>query len=219
MEELAKISLASHPDRRYRTYLIAELTERAMKGEIDFAAALSRRLELLRARRAHIDELVARLRRKITPSFVRSFTAHGDFWSRQRLFIVSGGFRECIVPVAAQFGIAEDRVYANQFMMDDRDMIVGCNKRNPLAQAGGKAEVVRLIKERTGPMPAVIIGDGWTDYEVRKRGAADRFFVFTENVRRPAVVALADAEAAQAEDIIPLMHDISSKERDYDSKT
>ena len=205
LEELAKISLASYPDRRKRIAVVEQLTEQAMKGELDFSAALTQRLDLLQARRSHIATLIARLKSKITPSFLRSFAADKKFWSRHPLFIVSGGFREYIVPIAAQFGIAENKVFANEFIINNHNRVVGYNERNPLAHSGGKVEIVRLIRQQSQATPVVILGDGWTDYEIREQGQADKFFVFTENVRRQPVVAVADAEAAQAEDIISLV--------------
>jgi D-3-phosphoglycerate dehydrogenase / 2-oxoglutarate reductase len=38
----------------------------------------------------------------------------------------------------------------------------------------------------------VVIGDGFTDYELKASGLANRFYAFTENVERPNVVAVAD---------------------------
>ena len=37
-----------------------------------------------------------------------------------------------------------------------------------------------------------VLGDGYTDYQMREAGLAQRFYAYTENVARPAVVAHAD---------------------------
>ncbi|HEV2082146.1 MAG TPA: phosphoglycerate dehydrogenase [Brevundimonas sp.] len=47
-----------------------------------------------------------------------------------------------------------------------------------------------------------MIGDGWTDAEVKLAGAADRFVAFTEIVRRDRVVAAADQEAATLDEVL-----------------
>src|SRR5262249_29524612 len=37
-----------------------------------------------------------------------------------------------------------------------------------------------------------VVGDGYTDFEIKKNGAATKFFAFTENVARDAVIGHAD---------------------------
>jgi D-3-phosphoglycerate dehydrogenase len=48
----------------------------------------------------------------------------------------------------------------------------------------------------------VAVGDGWTDYEIRAAGAADRFYAFVENVERAKVVAHADRIARSFGDLL-----------------
>ena len=38
----------------------------------------------------------------------------------------------------------------------------------------------------------LVIGDGYTDYEIKKEGYADSFFLFTENIKRDSIVKSAD---------------------------
>ena len=89
---------------------IAEITERAMQGELDFVAALRARVRLL----AGLDEaVIARClteRVKSMPgaeTLVRTMTAWGA-----HSVLISGGFTHFATPVAAQIGFAE--AFANQ---------------------------------------------------------------------------------------------------------
>ncbi|OWP63210.1 3-phosphoglycerate dehydrogenase [Hymenobacter amundsenii] len=187
LDELADIALEGSPDREKIVGQIRELTDRGMSGELKFSESLRQRLALLPARRAHIGQLVERLKGKVSASIRRNRSFFERFPGR--VYIVSSGFREFIEPVVAEFGIDADHVLANTFTFDAEDRITGFDPENVLSQDGGKIRQLRLL-DLNGPVYA--LGDGYTDYQIREAGLADRFYAFTENVTRPAVVAHAD---------------------------
>ncbi len=115
-----------------------------------------------------------------------------------RIVILSGGFREVIAPVAAELGVAPGRVLANDFIYDAESRVTGVEP-SPLLADRGKALALDALN-LTGPV--VMVGDGWTDAEVKLAGRADRFYAFTEIVRRPRVVETADAEAASLDEVL-----------------
>ncbi len=197
LEALADIALAGPPDAAEVRAEIARLTDQAMAGEIGFGEALRRRLALLPLTRDHVRTLADRILDEGTPSVRRNlafFRSHSD-----RIVILSGGFREIITPVAERLGVAPDRVLANDLLYDAEGRVAGVDTANPLSEAGGKPTVIRALG-LTGPV--VMVGDGWNDAEVKQAGAADRFYAFTEIVRRPPVVASADAEAASIDELL-----------------
>ena len=197
LEALADIALAGPPDAAEVRAEIARLTDQAMAGEIGFGEALRRRLALLPLTRDHVRTLADRILDEGTPSVRRNlafFRSHSD-----RIVILSGGFREIITPVAERLGVAPDRVLANDLLYDAEGRVAGVDTANPLSEAGGKPTVIRALG-LTGPV--VMVGDGWNDAEVKQAGAADRFYAFTEIVRRPPVVASADAEAASNDELL-----------------
>ena len=176
---------------------VGRLTDAAMTGEIGFGEALRRRLALLPLRRTHVEALASRIADELAPSVQRNlafFRQHAD-----RIVIISGGFREIIAPVAARLGVADERVLANDLTYDAAGRVTGVIPDNPLAEAGGKA---RAIEALALSRPLVMVGDGWTDAEVREARVADRFYAFTEIVRRPPVVAAADAEVASIDELL-----------------
>jgi D-3-phosphoglycerate dehydrogenase len=196
LEALADIALDGAPDDRIRAE-IARLTDQAMAGEVAFDEALRRRLALLPLTHAHVDALSDRAGEALSPSVRRNlafFHKHAE-----RIVILSGGFREVIAPVAAELGIAPHRVLANDLTYDAEGRVTGVDWANPLVGPGGKAEALRALN-LSGPI--VMVGDGWTDAEVRLAGAADRFYAFTEILRRPRVVEAADAEAASLDEVL-----------------
>ena len=198
LESLAGIALADHDEAGSVRNEIARLTDQAMAGELPFAEALTRRLALLPLTRAHVDELARSAESRLTASVRRNL----DFFRERtgRVIIVSGGVREVIVPVARALGVPEALIVANDLTYDDADRVTGVVD-SPLLAPLGKAEALKALG-LTGPV--VMVGDGWTDAEVRQAGIADRFYAFTEVIRRDPVVVAADAEARSLDELLHL---------------
>ena len=197
LEALADIALSDAPDAVAKKTEIAALTDQAMSGQVDFGTALRRRLDLLSLTHAHVETLSDRILDEASASVRRNV----DFFERhaERVYILSGGFREVIAPLAARLGIAADHVLCNDLIYDAEGRVTGVDDANPLSRDNGKPEVIKALN-LTGPV--VMVGDGWTDAEVKLAGAADRFYAFTEVVSRPKVVAVADAVAASLDEVL-----------------
>ncbi|CAN7234904.1 phosphoglycerate dehydrogenase [Brevundimonas sp. LjRoot202] len=197
LEALADLALAGSPDAEAVRAEIGRLTDQAMAGEIEFGEALRRRLALLPLTRDHVRTLAGRILDEGTPSVRKNLAFFRD--NPGRIVIVSGGFREIIAPVAERLGVGPERVLCNDLVYDAEDRVTGVDEANPLSRAGGKAEALKALDLAA---PVVMVGDGWTDAEVRQAGAADRFYAFTEIVRRPPVVAAADAEVRSLDELL-----------------
>ncbi|NWE52721.1 phosphoglycerate dehydrogenase [Brevundimonas sp. P7753] len=197
LEALADIALSDAPDAAAKKAEIASLTDQAMTGQVDFGTALRRRLELLALNRSHVEALSDRILDEASASIRRNV----DFFERhaERVYILSGGFREVIAPLAARLGIAADHVLANDLIYDAEGLVTGVDDANPLSRDNGKPEVINALK-LAGPV--VMVGDGWTDAEVKLAGAADRFYAFTEVVSRAKVIEVADAVAASLDEVL-----------------
>ncbi len=197
LEALADIALSDAPDAAAKKAEIASLTDQAMTGQVDFGTALRRRLELLALNRRHVEALSDRILDEASASIRRNV----DFFERhaERVYILSGGFREVIAPLAARLGIAADHVLANDLIYDAEGRATGVDDANPLSRDNGKPEVIKALN-LTGPV--VMVGDGWTDAEVKLAGAADRFYAFTEVVSRQKVIEVADATAASLDEVL-----------------
>jgi D-3-phosphoglycerate dehydrogenase len=197
MDELVRISLRGKSEAEQVAGEISRLTEEAMAGTLSFAESLRARVALLQAGRSHLEELVSVLQEKVSESFRRNRPFFEQFG--EQVFIVSSGFREFIVPIVSAFGIPEENVYANSFLFDENGMISGFDDSNYLSQDKGK---VKLLKALNLPGEVYVLGDGYTDYEIREAGLANKFFAFTENVTRQPVVSLADRHAASLEEFL-----------------
>ncbi|WP_400193974.1 phosphoglycerate dehydrogenase [Hymenobacter sp. B81] len=192
LDELAAIALRGHPERARIVAEIKALTDGGMDGSVSFSESLRRRVALLPARREHLQELVEHLHTRVSESIRRNqafFQEHAP----GRVYIVSSGFREFIEPVVAEFGIPPEQVLANTFRFDAAGNIIGFDEQNPLSRDGGKIEQLRRLGLEGAAV--YVLGDGITDYQIREAGLADRFYAFTENVSREAVVDRADEVA------------------------
>ena len=192
LDVLAELLSASDPARQADVAHIKTLTDQAMSADIGFAEALQRRIQILKPTREDIAALVEVLRDRVSASVARNRAVFAENPGKFR--IISGGFHEFIDPVVADLGIEAEYVLANRLIFDADGVATGVDQTNPLSQDGGKVAAVRALG-LSGDI--VMIGDGWTDYEVYKGGAATRFYAFTENVSRPKVVATADGAAVQ----------------------
>ena len=174
---LASIVLDGNQDRERIVAEIEHITQMGMNNEITFEESLARRLRLIRPHQDHIARVTQALRREVSPSLVRQ----GEFIraNQDRFYVVSGGFSEIIVPIVEEIGFRPDHVYANTFLFDENGYVTGCDTANPLSRSGGKAELIRSL-ELEGPK--VMVGDGYSDYEVYLKGAADRIIISTEFV-------------------------------------
>jgi D-3-phosphoglycerate dehydrogenase / 2-oxoglutarate reductase len=197
LDELARIALEGTDDRTERVEQIERLTRDAMDGTTSFGESLTKRLKLFAATPEDIKRLIGLLQGRVTASVLE----HKEFIRKnhEQIYIISGGFREYIVPVVAEFGIAADHVVANEFVFDAEGRVAGCDQANPLAHDGGKVKALGKLALKG---PAIMVGDGYSDLRARLDGAVDYFVAFVENVDRPAVSGRADAVAETFSDVV-----------------
>jgi D-3-phosphoglycerate dehydrogenase / 2-oxoglutarate reductase len=187
LDQLAVISLKGNPEGEKIAHEIKNLTDLGMNGEISYSEALQKRIALLKANKKHIATLIEFLNENITDSFERNKPFLQEF--ADNIIVISGGFKEFIDPVVEGLGLKTENVYANTFIFDENNDIIGVDESNPLAKSGGK---IKLLESLDLDGHISVIGDGYTDYELKKSGGADRFYAFIENVKRDNVIPGAD---------------------------
>jgi D-3-phosphoglycerate dehydrogenase len=175
---------------------IKEITDLAMEGKFSFSDALDERIKLLKAHKKHIPILIETLKSKVSESTKKNKAYFEQ--NAANILIVSGGFKDFIVPVVIEYGIKPENVYANTFVYDSQGNIIGVDKQNLLSQDKGK---VKLMKHLNLDGEVAVIGDGYTDYEIKEAGYANKFYAFVENIARPSVTAKADVIAHSFDEI------------------
>lgn len=135
---------------------ISAITERAMRGELDFEAALTERVAMLKSLPVAALQECFDARVKLNPgarTLVQTMKAHGA-----RTALVSGGFTFFTSRVAALAGFDLDR--ANT-LVDDGVFLTGEVARPVL---GREAKLAALLEESANtPANALAIGDGAND--------------------------------------------------------
>ncbi len=197
LDELCIVARAGQPDEADTLQKIKEITDRAMEGALSFREALEQRLALLGANRAHLGTLVERLKEKVSESIKRNkafFQKNSD-----DVLIISSGFKEFIVPIVTEYGVQPQNIYANTFTYDAQGNITGFDATNPLSETNGKVKLMRSLKLEGD---VYVVGDGYTDYEIREAGFARKFYAFTENVERESVTQKADHIAPSFDEVL-----------------
>ncbi len=160
---------------------VAEITERAMQGELDFEGALRERLALLEGLdTAVIEHLLAT---RIVPNAGARDLVQGLKAAGTRTVLVSGGFTAFADPVGRALGF--DRVVANRLEVVNGRLTGGVD--GPIVDGAVKRAV--LVEERAARSgPVVAIGDGANDLPML--GEADLGIAYRA---KPKVAAAADA--------------------------
>lgn len=187
LDILGEIALKDSPEKAGALRKIKEITDQGMEGKLSFRESLDQRLAILQANKSHIEPLINQLRQKVTKSFVRNADFLRNY--KDHIYIVSNGFKEFICPIVTEFGIDQDHVFANTFIYDNDDNIIGFDEENVLSANEGKAAQIEALQLQG---EVHVIGDGHTDYEIKSAGKAHKFFAFTENVARESVKIKAD---------------------------
>lgn len=201
LDELAKISLKDNPKQLEISKKIEKITQLAMAGELNFKQSLDQRINLVKANKVHLDELIEVLREKISISFKRNVNFLKDHASQ--IYIVSNGFKAFIVPIVTEYGILESHVFANTFTYNQQGDIVGFEESNILTESNGKS---KLLKKLNLKGDIYMIGDGYNDYEVKAAGLVNKFYAFTENVKRKNVMEKADHITPSLDEFLCLHH-------------
>ena len=176
------------------------MTSLAMLGKLSFSEALSKRISLLESHKNDIKKTITFLKKNISSTFKKNLSFFNQI--NKNCFIVSGGFKEIIYPVLSNFNFPKKNIYANSFIYDEQ-RIISIDKNNPLSKDGGKNLVVQNIKGYN-----IIIGDGYTDYEVKKDGNADVFIQYTENINRLELNKKADYICSDFFQIIEIIKNV-----------
>lgn len=165
---------------------VAEITESAMRGEIEFAESLRRRVALLAGLPAEALQRVVDERLQLNPGakdWISCCQQHGI-----KTLLVSGGFDFFAHQVQQLLGL--DMVYANRLEIIDGKLtgkVLG-----DIVDAKAKADYLLQTREQFGlnPDQTVAIGDGANDLEMMRVAAAGVAYHAKPVVQEQATFAL-----------------------------
>ena len=184
LDLLAKLSQLSYKNSIDK---IERITKEGMEGKISFHDSLIKRIQLINSNRNDLIKTVDHLKNEVSDSF----NSNKNFINKNAefIYIVSSGFHEIIDPIVCNYLVKKENIYANNFIFNENDKIIGFVKLNPLSSTLGKVKIIKQLKLKG---TVHVIGDGYTDYEIKKEGYADYFYLFVENIKRDSLVKNAD---------------------------
>jgi phosphoserine phosphatase len=177
--------------------LVAEVTDRAMRGELDFAESLRERVATLAGLPVGVFAEVGALIRPTTGvhELIAGLHAAGS-----RVGVVSGGFHELLDPLAATLGL--DHWRANRLEVTDGRLtgrVVG-----PIIDATAKATTLSEWAALDGVdlCATVAVGDGANDLTMMRVAGLGVAFNAKPIVRRAADLVIDGADLSQ---VLPLL--------------
>lgn len=202
LDELAHLVLLNHKDGVERLKSIKALTLSGMEGKIPFDLSLEKRIALINTNKKDIKQISSELSKEVSPSIKKNklFIKKNS----SNILIFSGGFKEIIIPIVSEYGINEKQIFANQFIYDSNDNVIGIDKNNNMSKKSGKVLMIKALK-LSGKID--VIGDGFTDYEIKKSGLASNFYAFIENINREKISQLSDKALNSFDDYINIVND------------
>lgn len=179
--------------------LVAAVTERAMRGELDFAESLRERVATLAGLPESVFDTV-RSQITVTPGaseLIATVKKHGG-----TVGVVSGGFHELLDPLASTLGL--DYWRANRLEVIDGKLtgrVLG-----EIVDAQAKADsLLRWAQETNTPLTqTVAIGDGANDLKMMEVAGLGIAFCAKLIVAKQADVSIAERDLSLALDFISL---------------
>jgi len=159
---------------------VSKLTAKAMGGGMTFQESLETRLNILQPSVNQLKAFIQMNPPTLSPGVKNLVDILHSY--KVPVYLISGGFRCIIQPIAAELGIPPANVYCNQLLFYFTGEYAGFDGTCPTCASGGKAVVINELKEQHGYKNVVLIGDGATDLEACP--PADAFIGYGGNVVR-----------------------------------
>jgi phosphoserine phosphatase len=171
--------------------LVAAITERAMRGEIEFETALRERVALLKGLHRSVIAKVIENAISVTPgarTLIHTMRRNGAHTA-----LVSGGFTAFASAIADAIGF--DAHYANQLEIDATGFFTG-EVADPVFGGDAKVATLRRLRSEHGltNMETLAVGDGANDLPMLQEAGLGVAFH-----GKPAVAAGADARIDHAD--------------------
>jgi len=196
IDELARL-------RGEATFAAVEaMTRAAMEGGTPMESIFSRRLDMIRPTLSELESIGSQYIKHVEPSAQETVARlQKDGWT---VAIVSGGFTQAILPLAAFLGIS--RVEAVRLCFDSLGNYEGFDPESPTAKTKGKNTVARKLCVELGAGKSVMVGDGASDLEVQ--GDVDFVVGFGGYAVREKVKNGADAFILKLSELPPILRQL-----------
>ncbi|MBD8272558.1 HAD-IB family phosphatase [Pseudomonas fluorescens] len=181
--EIVKSAIGESPNAKPMLEQLQLIAPKALSGNASLWEMVAVMKMIPYIRKHHIQRYVDTIIGSLDPSLeqtVRDLQRAGT-----HVYILSGGYTECITPIARSLNIQARNVIANRlFWVGSRAL---CPRPSPLINPGrGKSRIVQQWRKEgrlTGR--ALIVGDARSDYQVYADGWVDGFVCADYYTRQP----------------------------------
>jgi len=191
-------------DAKLKKEEIDKIMHLGMNGKIEFKESLERRFNVVQILSGHIKYY----NEEVLPKYI-------DFKFKEIIkfiknnggssYIVSAGFMDSINVVAKNLKVDKKYCFANEFIKKDKK-VLGFNKTNPLINSDGKIRVAKKIKKEHSHKKIICIGDGNSDWLIKREKMADEFWGFWANVRRENLAKKADRNFYSSKELLEFIN-------------
>ena len=94
------------------------------------------------------------------------------------------------------------KVYANDLIFNKDEKLIGVDLNNPLSKSKGK---VKLLKSLDLKNDIIVVGDGYTDYELKKYNIAKYFLAYTKYEERHKITLKADKKCINFDQVVEFL--------------
>ena len=117
LDILAESCPIKHENHHEIIEKIKKITEQGMSGEINFKDSLKQRIKLIKATKMDVSKVSKNLNKIVTKSFLRNkkFIKNNN----DKIFFISGGFKEMLLPSLKNFGVHENHIFGNDFIYNN----------------------------------------------------------------------------------------------------
>lgn len=165
---------------------VHELTERAMSETGVDPNMYSERLDLVKPHAAATEAIGERYYAAVTPgveSVIRALHL-----LNKRVFVISAGIYQAVVPFAMRLGIARSSVFAVHLAFNEQGHYVDYDRTSPMIRQEGKREIIEQLQVQYPRM--VHVGDGMND--VAAAGVVERFIGYGGSMYRASIARVSD---------------------------
>lgn len=175
---------------------VSAWTLKAMEGNTKFEDALAARLDIMKPSRDSVEKCLNEHPLQFSPGVEKLIESLK--LAKIDVYLISGGFRSMIDPIAKKLSIGETNIIANTILYDQDGKYAGFDRQELTSADMGKPKAVQSIKEKYGYDTVIMVGDGATDAQAKP--PADAFIGFggvsvRESVREKACWYVKDFEA------------------------
>lgn len=203
LDDAIATALADHPDKAKLIQEVEEITRLGMEGKLNFLDSVSRRLSVVPLSRDMLEARGYAMLNEITEGMPSVFKWIHE--NNHTAHIVSGGFLECIAPVARMLGVQDKNLHTNRFVYDSQGRVLGADSSSLLWTNEGKAPALRSLRPQFPNDKFILVGDGMNDYRAYESRAADEFYGFGGNVVRESVQSKAPHFFYSAPELLSFM--------------